>query len=49
MNTQKLVSEWTGPWKVASDDREYVHTVENMVSGEVQDAHTRGSDAVLRR
>ena len=35
----KLMSEWTGPWRVVSDDREHVYAVEHIVSGEVRDTH----------
>lgn len=34
----KLVSEWTGPLRVVSDDREHVCTVEHNV-GDVRDDH----------
>lgn len=36
---EKLVSEWTGPWGLVSDDREHVYTIEHTVSGETRDAH----------
>ena len=35
----KLVSEWTGPWQVLSDDREQVNTVEHIVPREARDTH----------
>lgn len=33
------MSEWTTPWRVVSDDRKYVRTVEHIVSGDVRDPH----------
>ena len=35
----KLMNTWTRPWKVVSDDREHVYTVEYIISGDVHDAH----------
>lgn len=35
----KLVSCWRGVWRVVSDDRELVHTVQHLVSGDKRDAH----------
>ena len=36
---KKLVSTWTGPWRVVNDDREHVYIVENIVTGETRDVH----------
>lgn len=34
-----MVSEWTGPWRVVSEDRGHVDTVDHIVSRDVCDAH----------
>ena len=36
---RKLMSTWTGPWRVANDDRDHVYTVENLVNGETREVH----------
>ena len=43
----KLMSTWTGPWRVTNDDKEHVYAVQHMVTAELRDVH--GEDEVLRR
>ena len=35
----KLMSTWTGPWRIENDDREHVYNVSNIVTGETREAH----------
>ena len=37
--TPKLMSTWTGPWRVVGADDSHVYAVHNIVSGEVHTAH----------
>ena len=37
--TPKLMSTWTGPWRVVGADHSHVFSVQNIVSGEVHIAH----------
>ena len=32
-----LMSTWTGPWRVANDDKEYVYAVQHLVTAELRD------------
>ena len=34
-----LMSTWTGPWRVANDDKEYVYAVQHLVTAEPRDGH----------
>ena len=34
-----LMSTWTGPWRVANDDREHVYAVLHLATGELRDVH----------
>ena len=36
---RKLMSTWTGPWRVANDDKEHVYSVQHLVTGELRDFH----------
>ena len=36
---RKLMSTWTGPWRVANDDKEHVDAVQNLVTTELRDVH----------
>ena len=38
-STSKLVSTWTGPWRVVTADKVHVHGVQNIVMGEVKNVH----------
>ena len=31
---RKPMSTWTGPWRVANDDKEHVHAVQYLISGD---------------
>ena len=48
----KLVSSWTGPWRVVNDDRDHLYVVQNIVTGETRDVHVARMlfycDAILR-
>ena len=35
----KLMSTWTGPWRVANDDKEHVDAVQHLVTAELRDVH----------
>lgn len=35
----KLISRWTGPWRVVSDKREHVYEVQHPFTGETRYAH----------
>ena len=37
--TPKLMSTWTGPWRVVAADHAHVYSVQNIVSGKVHQAH----------
>ena len=37
--TPKLLSTWTGPWRVVAADHAHVYSVQNIVSGKVHQAH----------
>ena len=37
--TPKLMSTWTGPWRVVGADHSHVFWVQNIVSGKVHIAH----------
>ena len=37
--TPKLMSTWTGPWRVVRADHSHVYSVQNIVSGKVHTAH----------
>ena len=34
---RKLMSTWTGPWRVANDDKEYVYAVQHLVTAKPRD------------
>ena len=36
---RKRMSTWTGQWRVATDDKEHVHAVQHLVTGELRDFH----------
>ena len=36
---RKRMSTWTGPWRVANDDKELVYAVQHLVTGELLDVH----------
>ena len=33
------MNTWTGPWRVANDDKEHVYTVANIITGETREVH----------
>ena len=33
------MSTWTGPWRVANDDKEHVYAVQHLVTAELRDIH----------
>ena len=35
----KLMSTWTGPWRVANDDKEHVYAAQQLVAAEPRDVH----------
>ena len=35
----RLVSTWTGPWRVVNDDRDHLYVVQNIVTRERKDVH----------
>ena len=37
--TPKLVSTWTGPWRIVAAEKKHVYGIQNIVNGEVRDAH----------
>ena len=37
--TPKLVTTWTGPWRVVTAEQPHVYGVQNIISGEVRDVH----------
>ena len=47
--TPKLMSAWTGPWRIVTADKIYVYRVQNVVTGEVKDVpRACGTPPVLR-
>ena len=38
-STPKLVSTWTGPWRIIAVDKVHVYDVQNIVTGEVKNVH----------
>ena len=36
---RKLMSSWTGPWRVANDDKAHVYAVHQLVTAEFRDVH----------
>ena len=36
---RKLMSTWTGPWRVANGDKERVYAVQHLVAAELRDVH----------
>ena len=36
---RKLMSTWTGPWRVAKDDKEHVYAAQHLVTGELRNVH----------
>ena len=44
---RNLMSTWTGPWRVANDDKEHVYPVQHLITAELRSP--RGEDAGLRR
>ena len=36
---RKLMSTWTGPWRVAKDDKEHVYALQHLVTVELRDVH----------
>ena len=36
---RRLMSTWTGPCRVANDDKEHVYAVQHLVAGELCDVH----------
>ena len=34
---RKLMSTWTGPWRVANDDKEHVYAVQHLLTAELRD------------
>ena len=36
---RKLMSTWTGPWRVAIDDKEHVYAVQYLIPAELRDVH----------
>ena len=38
-STSKLVSKWTGPWRIETADKVHVYGVQNIVTGVVKDVH----------
>ena len=36
---RKLMSTWTGPWRVANDDKENVDAVQHLVTAELREVH----------
>ena len=36
---RKLMSTWTGPWRVANDNKEHVYPVQHLITGELRDFH----------
>ncbi|CAN0065761.1 unnamed protein product [Sphacelaria rigidula] len=37
--TPKVVSTWTGPWRIVMAEQQHVYEAQNIVNGEVQDVH----------
>jgi len=37
--TPKLVSTWTGPWRVVTAETDHLYGVQNIVSGDIRDVH----------
>ena len=33
------MNTWTGPWRVANDDKEHVYAVQHLVTAELRDVH----------
>ncbi len=38
-STPKLVTTWTGPWRIVTAAQQHVYGVQNIISGEVRDVH----------
>ena len=36
---RKLTSTWTGPWRVANEDKEHVYALKHLVTAELRDVH----------
>ena len=36
---RKLMSTWSGPWRVANDDQDHVYVVQPLVTGELRKVH----------
>ena len=36
---RKLMSTWTGPWRVANDDKDHVYAVQHLVTAELRNVH----------
>ena len=36
---RKLMSTWTGPWRVANVDKEHMYTVQQVATAELRDVH----------
>ena len=36
---RKLMSTWTGPWRVANDDKEHVYALKHLVTAKLRDVH----------
>ena len=36
------MSNWTGPWRVANDDKDHVYAVQHLVTAELRDVHVAG-------
>ena len=36
---RKLMSHWTGPWRVSHGDKEHVHAAQHLVTTELRDVH----------
>ena len=36
---RKQMITWTGPWRVANDDKEHVYAVQHLVTAELRDVH----------
>ena len=47
--TPKLMSTWTGPWRVVGADHSHVYSVQNIVSGKVRIAHVARLRCMLTR
>ena len=36
---RKLMNTWTGPWRVANDDKEHAYAVQHLITAELRDVH----------